>query len=117
MPNIKYKLLILSIAILVHIICAWNSSAYIHPDEHFQLLEFANYKFGQTQSSNLAWEFDAKMRPGIQPFIAFTVIKASSFVGIDNPNYVAFVLRLLSTFLAFFVSLHLYKPMQYGLTL
>ena len=110
--NMKYKLLILSIAILVHIICAWNSSAYIHPDEHFQLLEFANYKLGHTPLNNLAWEFDAHMRPGIQPFIAFFVIKASGLVGIDNPNYVAFVLRLLSACLAFFVSLHLFKSIS-----
>ncbi len=108
-PNMKHNSLILSIAIIVHIICAWNSTAYIHPDEHFQLLEFANYKLGHTNSGNLAWEFDAKMRPGIQPFIAFVVIKVSSLFDINNPNQVSFFLRLLSAMIAFFVSLHLLK--------
>lgn len=108
----KSRSVILFFAIVAHLICAWNSSAYIHPDEHFQLIEFANYKLGHTPLSNLAWEFDAQMRPGIQPFIAFIIIKVSSFVGIDNPNYVAFVLRLLSACLAFFVSLHLFKSIS-----
>jgi phosphatidylinositol glycan class B len=108
----KHKSLILSIAIVLHIISAWNSSAYIHPDEHFQILEFANYKCGHTSVANLAWEFEAKMRPGFQPFIAFVIIKTTSFVGIDNPNHVAFLLRLLSACLAFFVSLHLFKSVS-----
>lgn len=105
----RYKSLVLILAILVHIICAWNSSAYIHPDEHYQLLEFANYKLGHTCLDNLAWEFEAKMRPGIQPFIAFVIIKSSNLIGIDNPNHIAFLLRLLSAVIAFFVSLHLFK--------
>jgi len=108
----KHKSLILSIAIVLHIISAWNSSAYIHPDEHFQILEFANYKCGHTSVANLAWEFEAKMRPGFQPFIAFVIIKTTSFVGIDNPNHVAFLLRILSACLAFFVSLHLLKSIS-----
>ena len=108
----KHKSLLLSIAIVLHIICAWNSSAYIHPDEHFQILEFANYKLGHTSASNLAWEFEAKMRPGFQPFIAFVIIKTISFIGIDNPNHIAFLLRVLSACLAFFVSLHLLKSIS-----
>jgi phosphatidylinositol glycan class B len=108
----KHKSLILSIAIVLHIICAWNSSAYIHPDEHFQILEFANYKLGHTSASNLAWEFEAKMRPGLQPFIAYVIIKSSNLTGIDNPNHIAFLLRLLSSVLAFFVSIHLFRSLS-----
>ena len=77
-----------------------------HADEHFQLLEFANYKLGNTELSNLTWEYGSRLRPTLQPTIAVGVIKLLNLFGIQDPFYIAFFLRLLSAGFALF-SMHL----------
>jgi len=75
------------------------STGYDFADEHFQILEIANYKIGNTPASTLAWEFHAQMRPSLQPTIAYTVIKTCNFFSIYSPFIIATVLRLISAIL------------------
>ena len=97
---------------LVLVIAAIFSSGYIHFDEHFQILEFAGYKLGINKPADLAWEFNAQMRPAIQPAMVVLVYKVLSPLGLDNPFFVAFLLRLISaalTFIAFILIYRVYK--------
>ena len=66
------------------------SEGYYHYDEHYQILEFAKYKLGETKASQLPWEFHEKMRPAIQPAIAYAAVKiARSFSSSDaHTNFV-----------------------------
>ena len=80
-----------------------------HADEHFQLLEFANYKLGNTELSNLTWEYSSKLRPTLQPTITVGVIKFLNAFGVQDPFYIAFFLRLLSSVLALFTMYLLHK--------
>jgi GPI mannosyltransferase 3 len=57
-------------AVVVRILTAWFNGGYFHPDEHWQILEFAWYKLGHEPASILPWEFPAQIRPGLQPWIA-----------------------------------------------
>ncbi|MEO6759288.1 MAG: hypothetical protein ABIO24_07520, partial [Saprospiraceae bacterium] len=66
---------------LVYGVTAWFSAGYHHPDEHFQLLELANYKLGGTTAAELSWEFRDRIRPGLQPWIACEVIRGMRGVG------------------------------------
>lgn len=77
------------------IIAAWQTVGYYHPDEHFQIWEFANYKLGNIPASELPWEFPARMRPGLQPFLAYCMSKAAISLGIGNPFVHVFLMRLL----------------------
>lgn len=79
---------------------------FYHADEHFQLLEFANYKLGNTELENLTWEYGSKLRPTLQPTMVVGVIQFLSLFGIEDPFYIAFFLRLLSSILAIY-SMHL----------
>ncbi|MDR3355642.1 MAG: hypothetical protein LBO04_00430 [Spirochaetaceae bacterium] len=56
-----------------------------HPYEYFQAIEFANYKLGSTDKSELAWEFNARMRPWLQPSIYYVLIKTFKFLGVNDP--------------------------------
>ena len=76
------------------------SSGYDFADEHFQILEFANYKLDNTTASTLPWEFDAKMRPTLQPFIAFIIIKFFNLISISNPFLIASFMRIISMIIA-----------------
>src|ERR1044072_8735709 len=91
----------LLIALIVQIITAYFSVGFHQLDEHFQILEFANYKLGFSPSSDLPWEFRAQCRPGLQPFIAFCFAKSLLFLDIYNPFLLAFLLRLLMGLLSF----------------
>lgn len=70
---------------------------YFHPDEHFQILEFAAYLSGIVPSETLPWEFHHSMRPSFQPLIAYFVHQFSILVlGEHNPVIWTFLLRFLS---------------------
>lgn len=87
--------------VVIILITAWFSIGYHHPDEHYQILEFAKYKLGESQASDLPWEFQEQMRPGLQPFLAYCAILCSRFAGITDPFTQAFLLRALAGLLAF----------------
>lgn len=91
------------IGLLLLIVAAWCTEGYFHPDEHFQLLEFANWKFGLMPAQALPWEFAAQMRPALQPVIAWIAISAARWSGLYNPFILAFLLRLMTGLLAFTV--------------
>jgi len=90
------------IVLLVYITTAYYSSGYHFADEHYQIIEFANYKLGNIQSNQLAWEYNAKLRSSIQPWIATVLIKTMESIGIDNHYTQMFLFRLLTAFLSLF---------------
>lgn len=101
--NSPYRQLFLW-GLLIHVLCAWFSCGVHHYDEHYQILEFANLKMGGTTSDLLPWEFQEKIRPTLQPWMAFAVMKSLQFIGVINPFAVTFILRLLIGLLAWLIS-------------
>ncbi len=90
-------------ALLVFLITAYFSVGFYHPDEHFQILEFAQYKLGNIDASILPWEFHEKMRSSLQPWIAYSIIKTVRFFHIINPFVITGILRSLSALFLWFV--------------
>lgn len=103
--------IILVFLLLVVFVTAWNSLGYFHPDEHFQLLEFASYKVGNpnTSVSALTWEFPAQIRPAMQVYVAFVAMKFFSLIHAFDPFLIAKVLRFASAVLSLFCFWLLYK--------
>ena len=95
--------------LIVQVIAAWFSIGYHHPDEHFQILEFCNYKLGFSPASDLPWEFATKCRTAVLPFIIFIFAKPLLFLGLYNPFAIAFLLRLLMGIFTWVVSCNLVK--------
>ena len=92
------------IGLILHVCAAWFNEGYFHPDEHFQVLEFGAYKLEQAPAADLAWEFNAKIRPAIQPALVFVIHRALHWVGGANPFFLAFIFRLLSALLGLTVA-------------
>ncbi len=84
--------------LLIYLITAWNSIGYHHADEHFQILEFANFKLGDpgVSSDDLAWEYSERIRPGLQVLMAWSTMRLFSLFHTDDPFTVALFLRMLS---------------------
>ena len=94
LPNLSDRSLLIAGAVLCSI-AAWSTVGYHHPDEHFQIWEFANYKLGHIPASALPWEFPAQMRPGLQPLMAYSMVLTTRSLGIDNAFISVFLMRLL----------------------
>lgn len=75
---------------------AWWCTGFIHGDEHFQVLEFANARLGRSPVADLPWEYAARARSWILPAIAAGVRWLAARLGADDPFRIAFVLRLAS---------------------
>lgn len=88
------------IGVLAHLLTAIFSVGYYHVDEHFQILEFAALKTGMAQEDDLAWEYRDRLRPAIQPAIAYGVVRFSELIHLDNPFWQAMALRIFSALLS-----------------
>jgi GPI mannosyltransferase 3 len=93
---------------LLFCFAAFINSGWIHPDEHFQILEFANSKRGLTDAKNLPWEFAARARSAIQPSIALLLIELAGFIGVNDPFTQSLLLRLISVVLFIACSFRLF---------
>ena len=116
--NLRYSLsnrfvsISLIIAIVFYILASYYLVYCLHHDEHFQIMEFANYKRGLTPENRLAWEFKANLRPTLQPAIAFILLNALHFAGIKDPFIQAMFFRLMSSCLFIFCSFQIYKAFK-----
>ncbi len=103
-------------AIILHVLAAWFSLGHYHDDEYAQILNFATSKIGMDMQSQLMWEFEAGVRSGFQPFIAFVLSKASSFVGVDSPFILSFIYRLVSAAISLFATVVFIRSIESEIT-
>lgn len=99
MRSFTKKILLLSL--LFHLLCAFFNVGYDHPDEYFQVMEFASAKMNITPAHDLAWEYSAGIRPALQPAMVVGMCKVFH---LSNPVIISFVLRLLSSLFAWLVT-------------
>ena len=83
-----------------HALAAWFNAGFLSADEHYQIMEFAQYKLGRQTQAALAWEFPERMRPALQPWLAAVAIQLHHAVGLISPFTIAFSLRLVSIAIA-----------------
>ncbi len=100
------------LGLLCFTVAAFFSKGFHHLDEHFQILEFASWKLGFTPEGDLPWEYSAKMRSSLQPWLVILVRRALYFFGSENPFLVTFFLRLLTAFLSWSAIFLLLKTFQ-----
>ena len=90
-------------AVVVHVITGWFSSGYYAADEHYQVIAFAQDKLGELPTADLPWEFEARMRSGFLPGIAYVVIWTCRELITADPFIITFLLRLITALFALVV--------------
>ncbi|MEI8346961.1 MAG: hypothetical protein WCG27_05815, partial [Pseudomonadota bacterium] len=75
---------LMGISLLIHVVAAYFSIGYHQLDEHFQILEFVNFKLGGVIPGEMAWEYHKKIRPWIQPFFYYGLTKSMLLAGIKD---------------------------------
>lgn len=88
-----------AIGVILHLVAAYFSVGFLHFDEHFQILEFLNYKLGGIPANELATEFHLKMRPWSQTYVLYFFYKIFMF---NDPFLFAFFGRVLSSVIGLF---------------
>ncbi len=84
------------ILLFTHLLAAVYSTGFHHPDEHCQILEFANHAVGRVEDpALLRWEHGARIRPWLQPLLHAAVMKPAIVAGIYEPFNFAGLFRLL----------------------
>lgn len=99
-PHRRLLLICIAISFALYMVSAWHSAIYLHPDEHYQIVEFASYKMGITQADQLAWEFAEQIRPAAQPLLCYTLLNTFNSLGISDHYSQLFLLRILSALLS-----------------
>lgn len=86
------------VAVIAHLVAAIFSNGFYHWDEHFQIFEFSDYLLGLGKVSDLPWEFEAKMRPLILPYLAAGVkfVLGDSFISAGLMRVLATILSLVA---------------------
>lgn len=72
-----------------------------HPDELFQISEFAGYKLGLNQLHELPWEYSAEMRSGLLPWLVYLVSRCLIYLNLFNPFSVATLFRCIAALLSY----------------
>lgn len=96
--NIKTKYIL--IAAVVYMITAYFSLGHLHPDEYYQILEFAAYKLNLNSPHGLTWEFYEQIRPSIQAWLVVYLYKFIEIITKPNPFIVTFLTRAISGILS-----------------
>lgn len=86
----------------ITIVTAWFSNTFYFPDEHYQILEFMSHRLGITSASELPWEFEARIRPWLQPLLYFLIARPLMALGLTDMFAIVFVLRLVTGLFSIF---------------
>ena len=100
--NKKLFTICIFLSAFAFLLSAYLNFSYLHPDEYFQIVEFASFKLGITHSDMLSWEYADKIRPGLQPFLSFEIFRFLDLIHIRDHYAHLFVLRLLSMLFTLF---------------
>ena len=80
--------------VIGHLLAAFYSFGYHHPDEQFQIWEWANYFAGLSKTNSyLPWEYAAQIRPWFQPMLHAGLIRFFSSIHFYDPFSLAFFFR------------------------
>jgi phosphatidylinositol glycan class B len=88
--------LCLALSAIFYLACAVFCTGFHHPDEYFQVIEFASVKLGWSETSGLPWEFAARARSWMQPALYVGVAKLAIAFDVQRPLTLQLVFRLVT---------------------
>lgn len=97
---------------IIVLICAFFSTGFLHPDEHYQILELINLKLNNnyTDHSIFNWDYSLMIRSWFQPAFYYLFLKPFFFL---DPFQKAFLIRLLNGLIALYAFSQIFKASQH----
>ena len=103
----KYLITIIA-AVAIFIVTAVSNYGYYNPDEHYQIVEYAGIKTASFDPK-ISWEYEAQIRPMLQPTICAAFLKVFSWLSISDPFVQTMLMRIFTAFLSLAVILYFVK--------
>lgn len=92
---------ILSIGLLVQLLFCFTAVGFLHPDQHFQIIEFSSYQLGEPSGATSVWELTSQIRPTLQVYFFSAFIKACRSIGIMDAYSQMTIIRTICGLVAF----------------
>jgi phosphatidylinositol glycan class B len=98
-------------SLVIHCLFGYLCLGHYHPDEHFQILEFATVKlpFSASSKADLPWEFHEQIRSTIQPWLVIGLAKFLHLLNLYTPFLTALILQISAALFGWTVNLLLYN--------
>ena len=103
----KYIITIIA-AVAIFVVTAASNYGYYNPDEHYQIVEYAGIKTASFDPT-ISWEYEAQIRPMLQPAICAGFLKVFSWLSISNPFVQTMLMRIFTAFFSLAVILYFVK--------
>ena len=114
---------LLVFAFLIQLLFCTTQVGFLHPDQHFQLIEFSSWQLGQPSGAASVWELTSQIRPTLQVYLFSGFVEVCQFLHIDSAYSQLLILRVLFGLLGFVlfnsIAFHYFKdqPRQLFLVL
>ncbi|MBD2755758.1 glycosyltransferase family protein [Spirosoma validum] len=92
---------LLLVALLVQLVFCITQVGFLHPDQHFQLIEFSSWQLGEPSGATHVWELNSHIRPTLQVYLFSAFTEVCRFCHVDDAYTQLIVLRLLFGLLGF----------------
>lgn len=87
------------------------STGWYHPDEHYQIMEYANALLSDS-SQSLPWEYIKEMRSSFLPIVVYVIGRSMQHIDIYNPFILATIMRVIACLLSITSILILFKAIK-----
>ncbi len=92
----KFVLTAIALVFMLALISSVFSYGFFHYDEHYQIIEYVGLKMGKSAPENAAWEYNARIRPWMQPGLYYVISKILTLSGVKNPFVLSFSFRFIT---------------------
>ena len=92
---------LLLFALLIQLLFCITQIGFLHPDQHFQLIEFSSWQLGKPSGATSVWELTSQIRPTFQVYLFSGFVELCTFLHIDNAYTQLLILRIIFGLLGF----------------
>ncbi len=86
---------------MVQLLFCITAVGFLHPDQHFQIIEFSCYQLGEPSGAGNVWELKSEIRPTLQVYFFSAFIKACRLLSITDAYQQLTILRIICGLLTF----------------
>ncbi|GAB3549880.1 glycosyltransferase family protein [Spirosoma fluminis] len=97
-PRLQYLFLF---SVLVQLLFCLTQVGYLHPDQHFQLIEFSSWQLGEPSGATSVWELNSHIRPTLQVYLFSGFVKLCRFCYVYDAYTQLTIVRILTGLFSF----------------
>ncbi|UFH53782.1 hypothetical protein [Spirosoma sp. KNUC1025] len=89
------------VSLLIQLVFCFTQLGFLHPDQHFQLIEFSSWQLGEPSGATSVWELNSLIRPTLQVYIFSGFVIVCRYFAVYDAYTQLMILRLLMGLVGF----------------